>query len=345
VNSNVDCAETWHDGSAASGRKAFLSILRYFAQEIVGSPVRFARVLWRISTNISMQFRVFALLRNPVITAWVGANPSFLFKYLPPKYLMQGLTAPARTACFLRHYRTLDRTFSLSLLSRILREDVSVFQLIDGGHLFELAVGRSRHVAGSRHVDHEGEMCVSLLVDGVHVHVLAFTIVPGSILDSSAGSVLLVTRVQGGLDVFPLIALASKAMHGIPAEMLLMTALHGVAEALGIREFFGVSATRHLCYEEEDDAIFKKCYDQFFTRIGATPTAAGFYAARFPLPQKPLAEVKRGQKTRTRARRAFKMRVTNEVFQFFCREDSSVAGSFCCDEVSEESETSEPAQA
>jgi len=76
-----------------------------------------------------------------------------------------------------------------------------------------------------------------------------------------------------------------------------------------------VSAVRHLCYDEEDEAIFKKSYDDLFARIGAVRNAADFYMAAFPLPEKPMALVKRGQKTRSRARRAFRQRVAGETFE------------------------------
>jgi hypothetical protein len=262
-----------------------------------------------------MQFRVFGLLRIGAIAPFVCANPRFLFKHLPPKYLIRGLPGPTRTACFLHHYRRLHLALSDRLMRRVLQEDVPVFAMNEGGHLFAITMGRSRQIDDSRHVDHEGELSLNLLVDGTHVFVLSFTLVPGWVVEMQAADVLMITRIQGALGVFPMISLASKAMHGIPAEMLLMAALQGVGEAFGVRSMAGVSAFRHLCYDAEDEAIFKKSYDEFFARIGALRNQAGFYEAQFPLPEKSMSLVKRGQKTRSRARRAFKMRVAMEAFK------------------------------
>ena len=309
---------------------AFLSIVSYFVRQIVCSPVRLFRVLWRMSTNISEQFSVMQLLRNRAVASYVCANPKFLFKYLPPRYLIRNMSAPTRTTCFLHHYKYLLSQLSDNSLRTILREDVTVFQLQDGEHRFEITMGRSRDIRHSRHVDHEGELSLNLLVDHSHVYVLSFTIVPGWVVGSQTVDVLMITRIQGALGVFPKISQASKAMRGMPADMILMTALRGVAEAFGIREMAGVSAARHLCYCEDDDAIFKKSYDEFFLRVGAARNSADFFIALFPLPEKPLSQVKRGQKTRARARRAFKEQMAMETFGYFRLHGSTAAERSLC---------------
>lgn len=328
MDTNAGYAKTCRTNEAAGSGKALFSILAYFALHILCSPARFIRVLGRLSANISMQIPVFQLLRMSVYARFVCANPKFLFKYLPPKYLIRDLSAPLRATCFLHHYRRLHALLSSNLLRRILQEDVVVFQAQEDGHHFEIAMGRSREIENSRHIDHEGELSIHLLVDRVHVYVLSFTIVPGTLADLQAPEVLLVSRVQGSLGVFPKISLVSKAMHGIPAEMLLVATLQGVGAAFGIGTMAGVSAEHHLCYDEEDDAIFRKSYDEFFARIGAVKNSAGFFAASFPLPEKPLSLVKRGQKTRARARRAIKMRVALETFDYFRDQRSAIVNSF-----------------
>jgi uncharacterized protein VirK/YbjX len=148
------------------------------------------------------------------------------------------------------------------------------------------------------------------------------------VVESESREVLLITRIQGGLDVFAQILLVSKAMRGIPPEMLLLAVLQGVGEAFGIRQMAGVSAVRHLCYCEADDAIFKRAYDEFFARIGATRNPVGYFVAEFPLPEKPMSEVKRGQKTRARARRALKMRMAIDASETVRAGQSATAGAF-----------------
>ena len=308
-------AGAWNRIGTTSRGSALASILSYFVREVICSPVRFARVLWRMSTNIRMQFKVLGLLQSRVIARFVCSNPRFLFKYLPPRYLIRDLPAPTRTACFLHHYRSLHRVLSDSLLRRILQGDVVLYRVREGDHLFEFTMGRSRHVEHTRHVDHEGELSLNLLVDGAHVFVLSFTIVPGWVVESGSPNVLMISRIQGGLDVFQKIQLASKAMLGIPPEMLLVAVLHGVGEAFQVREMAGVSAIRHLCYCQEDDAIFKRSYDSFFLRIGATRNPVDFFVASFPLPEKPMSAVKRGQKTRSRARRTLKRQIAIDTFE------------------------------
>jgi uncharacterized protein VirK/YbjX len=306
MSTNAGYAETWNSASTKGRGNAVLSILSYFVRDVICSPARFLRVLWRMSTNFRMQFRVFPLLKIGVIARFVCSNPRFLFKYLPPHYLARDLPTSTRTACFLHHYRSLHRALPDSLMRRVFHGDIVLFQMRKGDNLFEITMGRSRHIEQSRHVDHEGELSLNMLVDGAHVFILSFTIVPGWVVESHSPEVLMITRIQGGLSVFPQIQLVSKAMRGIPPEMALIAVLEGVGKAFGIGEMAGVSAIRHICYCESDDAIFKKAYDEFFTRIGATRNPVNFFVATFPLPEKPLSELKRGQKTRARARRALK---------------------------------------
>jgi uncharacterized protein VirK/YbjX len=284
--------------------------------DVLGSPRRFARVMWRISTNLSAQVKVLGLLRIGVLSGYVYANPRFLFKALSPEYLLRGLPASTRSACFLYHYQKLHAVCTDNLFTRLMDEDLPVFQKQDGECLVEVTLGRSRHIKGSRFVDHEGELSLNLVVDRIRVYVFSFTIVPGWVVGSEAAEALMLTRLQGELSVFSKTQLASKATRGMPPEMILISALRGVAEALGIHVVAGVRADLNLCYDQEDDAVFRKAYDFFFLRVGAVGNSSGFFLVSFPLPKKPLSEVKRGQKTRTRARRALEMEMATEAYEY-----------------------------
>jgi len=312
MGTHAGYAEACHEREDSNAGSAWLSMLAYFVREIVCSPVRFFRVLTRIVTIGPAQTSAFGLLRIRALARFVYANPKFLFKHLPPKYLIRDLPAQTRTACFVHHYRRLHAALSERLFERLLREDVPLYQLCEGEHRYAVSMGRARSVKGTRQVDHEGEMSLNVLVDDTKVFVLSYTIVPGWVIEAPDAEVLVITRIQGSLGVFDQISQLSKAMHGIPPEMLLITALQGVSEAFGIKTMAGVSAERHLCYELEDDALFRRAYDDLFTKIGAVKNATGFFVATLPLAEKSLAQVKRG-KSRARARRALKLQVAESA--------------------------------
>ncbi len=308
MSTHAGYAETCNERETATAGSAWFSMLAYFLREIAGSPVRLFRVAWRIVKIGPSLVGAFQLLRIRPLARFVYANPKFLFKHLPPKYLLRDIPARTRTACFVHHYRRLHMLLSERLFERVLEEDIVLYRICTEEHRFGISLGRARDVKGTRQVAHEGELNLNLVVDDALVYVLSFTIVPGWVVDAEAAEVLVITRVQGSLNVYAQISQVSRSMHGIPPEMLLITALQGVSEAFGIRTMAGVSAERHLCYDLEDEALFKRAYDELFTKIGAVKNDAGYYLAALPLAERAPAQGKRG-KSRTKARRALKQQV------------------------------------
>ena len=79
----------------------------------------------------------------------------------------------------------------------------------------------------------------------------------------------------------------------------------------------GVSALRQANYHEDCAGVFRKSYDDFFRNLGAVLGPENLYSCPVPIPEKPLQEVKRGHKLRTKEKRAFKREVASAVRLFF----------------------------
>jgi uncharacterized protein VirK/YbjX len=268
--------------------------------------------MWRGFTHIRTHREVLRfLLRFPPFTEFVFSNPSFAFKYLTQNYLVRGFTIAERAACFLYHYNRLHSALPDNLLRRTLQEEVTIHEIPEGANRFVLTMDASRPSFK------EGELSLHLRVDGEIVFVLSFTIVPGWVVKSQAAEILLISRLQGVKGAYSPIIDATRTLHDVAPGALLFAALQGFADALGIGEIAAVSGVRQSYFSEDDAAVFKEAYDDFFAELGIPKSAAGFYCIPLPLQEKSLTFVKHGHKIRTREKRAFKQQIQLGCAGFF----------------------------
>jgi uncharacterized protein VirK/YbjX len=279
-------------------------------------------IFWRILTNLPMHRKVIQVLRLRPFAAIVGCNPKFAFKYLATKYLVRGLSVTARASCFMHHYTRLYDSISDRALHQILHWDIEFGAIFEAGSRFSVTIGTSRPF------DNEGELSLLLKMDGEIFFTLSFTIVPGWVVNSGATDVLLISRLQGTPGYSPeQIRLAIRAMDGVRPRALLLSALEGIAIAMGIPEIASVSTRNHIDYCKELDAVFKNSYDDFFTELGLVNSDAGFFTSTVPIDEKPLSLVKQGHKIRTRKKRAFRKRVRLACSEGFLKMTGKVQSS------------------
>ncbi len=305
---DVNYTVTENEEPAAATRGALLGPLSILArQRKTWSPVKLAGVLWRAVTNISRHRKVLKLLKLPAYAEFAHTDPRFAFKYLTHDYLSRGLTVAERAACFVHHYKRLHAELPEGFIRQVLVRDITLVELREESHLFSITLGQSRPH------DKEGELSLNLLVDGEIVFVLSFTIVPGRIVKSEAADVLLITRLQGVKGYYRQIAFATKVLHDVAPGALLVAALQGAGEALGIGTMASISGADQTSYCADYDASFKTAYDDFFAELGVTKNDANVFVTPIPMQEKPLALVKQGHKLRTREKREFKRQIAVEV--------------------------------
>ena len=268
-----------------------------------------ARKLWRASITIPSLLQVFQTLKLPALQGLTATCKGLPFKYLADEYLARDLSAAQRAACFLHHYRFLNAGFPRHLLHQTLHSEVPVFEINESDAAFAVTMGMSK----SSDCEYEGELSLYLRVNGAPVFNLSFTIVPGRVVESAAPDVLFITRLQGIEGCLKPISLATRALCDVAPPALLFAVIEGVATACGIREMAGICATRQVSYSGDCAQSLTEAYDEFFASIGAAGSPAGFFRSSLPLQQKPLAHIKKGHKIRTRKKRAFKQKVSEDV--------------------------------
>jgi uncharacterized protein VirK/YbjX len=267
---------------------------------------------WRALVHLRSTHGVLRLIATVApYSELLHSNPRFAFKFLTDGYLARGFSVRESAACFLHHYNRLQQLLPDDLLRDILGEEVTLHQFPDCDDRIALTLGLSRPY------DHEGELTLRLRVDGEIVFVLAFTLVPGRVVGSELPEALLITRLQGIRGCYKQIALATRAMREVAPGRLLLHALQGVADAFGVRAVAAVCADRQTSYKEDCALEFREAYDNTFINLGLARTDKGFFLSAVPIPQKPLASIKRSHRARTIRRRAFKRQVQLACAAFF----------------------------
>jgi uncharacterized protein VirK/YbjX len=296
---------------AHSGKGSFLGPLLVLArQKRTWSPVLVAGILWRTLTNIRTHHRVIRLLKLPPFSNILAGNPRFAFKYLAPNYLARSFSLIERAACFLHHHQRLHAAFPDRLLLRLLVDDLTVHELGDETTRIRLTLSLSRLC------DKEGELSLNLEVDGTTIYVLAFSLIPGWVVKSTASEVVLLSRIQGTPGCYPQIKHASALLQRISLNVLLFSALQGVASAFAIDEVAAVSGENQSSYSEEFEKNFTRSYDDFYSEIGMTRSPSGFFVSRIPIEEKSLELVSRNHKQRTKAQREIKRAMQEACFRF-----------------------------
>jgi len=277
------------------------------------SATRLVRVALRVLGNLSCQMEILRLLKYPVLAEMLPCNPRFPIKFAADDYLARDLSVAERKSCFMHHYVRLLGALPDRMLRLIFHRSVSIFEMREGESVYRVII----HL--SMPWDKEGELSLTLERNGIGIYVISFSIVPGSIVNSEAPEVLLISRVQGMKGKYKMIQEATKVMSDVNPASCLVAALQGFAEAFGICEIVAVSAVRQSAYSEDQAEMFRKAYDEFFYTVGAVLGSDNFFHCPVPIPEKPIQEVKRGHKLRTKEKRAFKREVSDAVLRFFQR--------------------------
>ena len=326
-DSAIQCRSCHAQPTAEATADSLGSVLIFARSRYYWSPARVIRILWGVLTNIPEQFELLRIMRFPAFADFLRTDPRFRFKFLIRDYLVRDFSTAQRTACFLHHYKRLHASMSGDLLHRVLHRRVTVLEALRDDIQIEI------NLCFSRPFEKEGELSLNLHVDGAVVFVLSFTIVPGWVTQSEAEEVILISRLQGTNGYYPQIRAATKALHDVGPAALLLAALHGFAKAFSIGRMAGVSAIRQSSYTEELSLFYKNAYDDFFSEIGVSKNASGFFLSSIPPEDKPISSIKQGHKIRTKEKRQFKRQVAEVVCLLLRQQMSGTdSGPSCRDE-------------
>lgn len=304
---NSSCLQD--DGTGSSS--LFERLLLLARRQENWSPSLVGCMVWRVLTNLRTQAEVARLLKHPPFVEAARMSPRLAFKHLAPRYLARNLTLRQRSACFLYHYEFLRSMLPGSFLGLVLDGDVTIHTVVASPLCIDLRLGLSREC------DKEGELSLSLCLDDQVIYVLAFTIIPGWVLQSPTAQVALISRLQGTPQCQAQIKLAAKSLHETGANAVLFSALGGILQALNINAVAAVAGTNQSSYSHAWAQQFKRAYDDFYTELGLISGVSGFFFAAIPLENRPLEAIKHRHRQRNKIQREFKMQVQLACKQIF----------------------------
>ncbi|GLS17839.1 hypothetical protein GCM10007874_08540 [Labrys miyagiensis] len=251
--------------------------------------------------------RVAKALSKPVFRNILKRQPQLTIKYLHYRHLVRGISTDERAATMIHHYDFLGAKFASAFVATVLDKEACLWD-------YPTEAGRHRVVLKfSDPTDNEGELTFEYQFEGVLIYLLSFSFAPGSLAGLPAETVVLLTRLQGTKSDFELLRTAMKSLRGLSAPAVLIAALHGLADGLGLVTILGVSAEAQVCYYDGQPSVFVAAYDDFFTSLGGSKLTSKFYALALPLVEKPIDEVKSNNRSRTRAQRDLKKSIAGSV--------------------------------
>ncbi len=164
----------------------------------------------------------------------------------------------------------------------------------------------------------EGGLTLVLKLDGVPIYRLAFSLIKLERIEApsdlqSHGVGIYVGQVQGYPGYFDQIKDVTGRCRDIAPPDLLVSALLGLAGALGIQVIKAVSFEYCPSYQKMSSLASCFNYEQFWVgRWGATFDGR-HYHLDLPISEKPISEIKANHRGRTLAKRRFKHEVADTV--------------------------------
>jgi uncharacterized protein VirK/YbjX len=282
------------------------TVQHLFRDGIRGSLVR----MWRgrrseesLLTLVMGHWQLVRLMQSRHTHPLVQRYPKMLHRYLASNFAASFPLSWRRKILF-NHYRYLiDRVDEL-FFERLLENDFELWQHEVDGVAFTITLA----LTGTHHND--GDLLLTFRHDGHALYQLAFSIVPGFVVGSEIENIMLIGRVQGVRGQLEMIRRASKLCSEASLPQLLVAAAHGLAGSLEIQQLAGVKSAESIYADIWFD------YDAFWRSFIHTETPR-FFLISVPIPEKPLIDISRAHRRRTRIKRQLKAAIASSAYQRF----------------------------
>jgi uncharacterized protein len=232
------------------------------------------------------------------------SQPKLVFKYLG-WYLAKSFGTAARLRIMSHHYRTLAaRLPDLGKLGFPWNEIVLWSDRVE---LDTFTIGLC--MPASHYL--EGDLSLVFSVNGVRLHKLSFTCIPGKEVGLEVGTALLVGGSQGFPGTSALIRRASKTIGEICPAAMLILALQALAKRLSADAILGITADEQTSLRANPEQA-KSRYDSFWEMSGGE-RQGWFYRLPSGVAWKDTSHLSNGHRARARRKRERKERILAQI--------------------------------
>jgi uncharacterized protein VirK/YbjX len=257
------------------------------------------------------------VMSGPSTQAVRDAFPRLEYRYTLP-YLSLHFQRKERYEMLKAHYALVNQMLTPDFARQVLADTLRVWQTEVDGHA--LSVVFKGHCLRTRH--REGELTLAFTMDGVTLYELSFSLIRAASVKgvpkawhNSTEHVAYLGRVQGAPGQYELIRQATKLCGEVAPPDLLMTAMAGLASALGINTLVGVDNESSISHENIRGAGTSFDYAEFWGRYNAVVADNGHAVIRLPYLEKPIAAIASRHRKRTLLKREYKKALADQSHQ------------------------------
>lgn len=269
--------------------------------------------LWQIASHFQDHRRLLDVLKGVHVHAIFRQEPRLAYRYTLP-YLSGNFDRGTRLDMLMAHYRFMNDRLGAPFCQGIVQGTLVPWRGEQQGHQFSIHVGGPCAATGHR----EGELTLTLRMDGADVYKVSFSIIRAESLSSAQAPApqahtLYIGRVQGTVGAFEQIRIATKACHDVAPPDLLMAAVAGMAGALGIDRIVGVGIEHSISSESIKRSDMSFDYTAFWERYMSCRTPEGHHLMHLPFPEKAIQSIAAKHRKRTLVKREFKRQIADAM--------------------------------
>lgn len=247
-------------------------------------------------------------------------------------YLAEFLTTEARRRAIIFHYDLVARALPPRGDRHVWRDGCTIWSRhshnvnVRGGNIGGDDVGGDDVgdfaivLEDARLSPMEGESQLRFTMGGLTLCTLSFSFLPGASVDLPCAETMFIGGVQGGAHCRDEIRLAAKANGEISPSAMLMVAARAIVEAMSVDHVVGVSSEFQAAMGYAAEKI-SLSYDKLWLESGAVQCPSGLFSIMPGSVAKPLDQISRSHRARTRRKRelkaALKIEMRRNVEQMF----------------------------
>jgi uncharacterized protein VirK/YbjX len=246
-------------------------------------------------------------LERLALTDLLRTDPDLLMR-CTRSYLWNDLNAQSRSSAQTAHFMWLSRTLTQGQVLALYQTDQLLCELAIKEHTVQIFLHPARGLG------REGELALTLTLDGVVLMRAAFSVLPSGMLGGEGdGATLVIGNLQGLPASKELIKDFTQVMERTRPSGILFNAMQGLAQGWGLTGMVGVSDKGHAYagYGSLSKRVTMS-YDNLWQELGAQgPLTAMHWGLPMQWEPRPESEVPSNKRSQLRRRNVLRQHVVN----------------------------------